>query len=683
MKTVKKKSPFLNRNTRSFALMNTPPIMEKKNLTSFPGGNPFIQPKLRIGQPNDKYELEADRVANQVMRMPEPKQSSVNGHWSLGKGGSESPLLQRQSNESPECNDKEEEEEVQTKPISEQITPLVQRQLEPEEEEEETAPENEEEEPEKEEEEPVQAKLNDNNQLQRQEEAPEEEEEEVEDEETPVQAKQSSNQTPPITAGLQNQIQSMQGGGQPLSKAVRNYFEPRFGHDFSQVRVHTDSKAADAAKSINAKAFTKGKDVVFGAGQYSHGTSSGKLLLAHELVHVLQQCGNMIPLAKQVTPDSVPMKREVTPSGLIPVYRKVRVAGQDWDQRRGQIFIWLRFKRRIGRASARRARLLKAKRWRIWDGVLRPLIQSRQRFSFASKSKLYQDLLRRYWLIRLMAMIRKKRCCGYPGGYPINVNKAARLYWKKKYPNKPYSYEFELTPKGEKLADVAVRNLFVMQSKKGDRTLLDCKHMISALHYYSLLKSLGAKTFRLRVKYKHLRVAITSMINPPFTGRPVSLASISKTSAGQKVPSGTGGILKLYRPKDKNDLIPGDHVYFSNHSLYTIVMANLKAGRIIGICLPPTRRQKRNCQDIWRGEHAVYRGKKGGKRLFQGHGTGVLKEEKMINLLLWHYNCHAKQANKCKSSHKFPILKGIGDIPGLRDPNNLNRMHVVLRPVGV
>jgi len=92
-----------------------------------------------------------------------------------------------------------------------------------------------------------------------------------------------------VTSNIESGVNSLKGGGQPLPDSTRSYFEPRFGADFSQVRVHTDSKAADTAKSINAKAFTKGKDVVFGSGQYSPGTSSGKHLLAHELTHVVQQ----------------------------------------------------------------------------------------------------------------------------------------------------------------------------------------------------------------------------------------------------------------------------------------------------------------------------------------------------------------------------------------------------------
>jgi outer membrane protein OmpA-like peptidoglycan-associated protein len=65
--------------------------------------------------------------------------------------------------------------------------------------------------------------------------------------------------------------------------------EPRFGHDFSQVRVHADARAADSARALNALAYTVGQDTVFGAGRYAPGTAEGRRLLAHELAHVLQQ----------------------------------------------------------------------------------------------------------------------------------------------------------------------------------------------------------------------------------------------------------------------------------------------------------------------------------------------------------------------------------------------------------
>lgn len=79
--------------------------------------------------------------------------------------------------------------------------------------------------------------------------------------------------------------------GQPLDAATRGFFSTRFGHDFANVRVHADAEAAASARSVNALAFTVGRDVVFGAGQYAPGTRAGQELLAHELTHVVQQGG--------------------------------------------------------------------------------------------------------------------------------------------------------------------------------------------------------------------------------------------------------------------------------------------------------------------------------------------------------------------------------------------------------
>jgi hypothetical protein len=77
--------------------------------------------------------------------------------------------------------------------------------------------------------------------------------------------------------------------GQSLDAATRAFMEPRFGHDFSQVRVHTDAKAAESARAVHALAYTVGRDVVFGAGRYAPGTPEGDKLIAHELTHVAQQ----------------------------------------------------------------------------------------------------------------------------------------------------------------------------------------------------------------------------------------------------------------------------------------------------------------------------------------------------------------------------------------------------------
>ena len=175
-----------------------------------------LQAKLRIGQPGDVYEQEADRVAEQVMRMPEPQ-------------------VQRQ------VEPEEEEEILQTKPLVDQITPIVQRQVE------------------------------------------EEEEEEM------LQAKSREDATSEVPNDLESQINAIRSGGRPLAESERAYFEPRFGADFSQVKVHTDAKAAESARAISAVAYTAGRDIVFDAGK-SPGRNA---LTAHELTHVLQQTGHI------------------------------------------------------------------------------------------------------------------------------------------------------------------------------------------------------------------------------------------------------------------------------------------------------------------------------------------------------------------------------------------------------
>jgi len=79
-------------------------------------------------------------------------------------------------------------------------------------------------------------------------------------------------------------------GGAPLDDATRAFMEPRFGQDFSAVRVHTDARATAAAQSLSARAFTVGSDIAFARGRYQPGTADGATLLAHELTHVVQQC---------------------------------------------------------------------------------------------------------------------------------------------------------------------------------------------------------------------------------------------------------------------------------------------------------------------------------------------------------------------------------------------------------
>ncbi len=90
--------------------------------------------------------------------------------------------------------------------------------------------------------------------------------------------------------------------GEPLDAETRRFFAARFGHDFSSVRVHADAAAAQSAHAVNALAYTVGEDIVFGAGQYAPRSRAGQRLLAHELTHVVQQ-GVGAPEASEATPE--------------------------------------------------------------------------------------------------------------------------------------------------------------------------------------------------------------------------------------------------------------------------------------------------------------------------------------------------------------------------------------------
>jgi len=94
---------------------------------------------------------------------------------------------------------------------------------------------------------------------------------------------------PRAIAGGSDGREAELGPGAPLERSVRDYMEPRFGHDFSGVRVHTGAEADRSARSFGALAYTRGQNVVFMGGRYAPGTRDGQRLLAHELTHTLQQ----------------------------------------------------------------------------------------------------------------------------------------------------------------------------------------------------------------------------------------------------------------------------------------------------------------------------------------------------------------------------------------------------------
>lgn len=99
----------------------------------------------------------------------------------------------------------------------------------------------------------------------------------------------NASMTPHSATGQRFPSAQVSSLGKPLEPETRGYFERRFGHDFSRVRVHADAAAASSARSAAAMAYTVGHEITFGAGMYNPKSQSGKRLLAHELTHIVQQ----------------------------------------------------------------------------------------------------------------------------------------------------------------------------------------------------------------------------------------------------------------------------------------------------------------------------------------------------------------------------------------------------------
>lgn len=115
------------------------------------------------------------------------------------------------------------------------------------------------------------------------------------------------HQAPPIVDEV------LRTPGQPLDYAERAFFETRFGHDFCQVRIHTGHRAAESARAINSRAYEMGSQVVFATDQFSQGTPQGRLVLAHELVHVVQQRPTSLGLAHGLPLSDHDIHRSVRP----------------------------------------------------------------------------------------------------------------------------------------------------------------------------------------------------------------------------------------------------------------------------------------------------------------------------------------------------------------------------------
>ncbi len=115
-----------------------------------------------------------------------------------------------------------------------------------------------------------------------------------------IQRKCSAGNEGVSSSDVDSYVGSLNSSGRPLSENSRKFFEPKFGRDFSDVKLHTDPSAAKSAQAINALAYTSGNNIVFNTAQYSPDSEKGKKLLAHELTHVVQQNSGATPAVQRM-----------------------------------------------------------------------------------------------------------------------------------------------------------------------------------------------------------------------------------------------------------------------------------------------------------------------------------------------------------------------------------------------
>lgn len=225
-----------------------------------------IQPKLTVNKPGDEYEREAERVADAVMRLPEPE-SAVDAQEEILSGRIQRmcPRCQRRQRRGKPLNCEECEQEVRRRPVADDLS---------------------------------------------------------------------------ATDDVEQAAAVASEPGKPLSGRTRSFFEERMGRDFSDVRVHTGGEADQAARSINAEAFTYESNIVFKGGNYRPDDRGGRRLIAHELTHVAQQSGSKPEVQRQVSTNQQSDDKRQSPgrTGSGPGRCPPRSTDPDeyqWDEKQG------------------------------------------------------------------------------------------------------------------------------------------------------------------------------------------------------------------------------------------------------------------------------------------------------------------------------------------------------------
>lgn len=597
------------------------PSIKVKNTENASGRSKFLfQPKLRVNQPADNYEIEANAMADKIMQADRPQSLPVT-------------TIQRK------CDHCEEEKQMQRKEVNG---------------EEKTA-----------------------------------------------------------DSSLENYIGNLNSSGQPLSAQARNFYEPRFGYDFSNVKIHTDTVAAKSAQSINALAYTSGSNIVFNSGEFSPGTDSGKRLLGHELTHVVQQNKNNIQRKKLTEEDkkedlqsdrfkniqrlqdafdqSPMMQSGETSEGVKELQRALKDLGydlqvsfaktgdadgvfgsetktavkqfqtdntlDDFDGIVGRDTMGTLDKKFIvvppqqtcnvnyagGKLDAAgKTDFLK----RNYNDAERPSASTilddlcavqNDKLNFSSETELAAEIRKRMLVGKYMQESQTDNAFNYPEyAKPKNcpgavgdalrdarVNLAAKDYWKgpiieTRSQIKNQHYYFELTEKGKNDAYSALTLLFTPQEDICNRTLIHCDTLITMVNIRVYAETIGTTVFNAKVKSGQLGIWLT------YDG----MSAIENDTTPTAITSSLTRIV----PSNENDLVIGDHVIFWNHLAYDAISTSSPGP--------------------WRLENAILVTKDStGEDLFEGHGAPVVAggvkpgtKKDVHTELMNSYNPYAKRA---------------------------------------
>lgn len=428
------------------------------------------------------------------------------------------------------------------------------------------------------------------------------------------------------------------GGGRALSKSTRAFFEPRFGADFSAVRVHTDVHAHQLTRSINAKAFAVGQNLVFGPGEYAPQTASGKKLLAHELTHVLQT-------------DGAPIKRLVNlantntlPAGLYggadvdKFYALIAANHTNLDELikgSGKVY------------SGIGAQGLTAKGYRIKlvKDILDGLLSANTTFFYADESQVFDDVYKRAVTSLYMrasqgtASVHKVK---YPGSVGAQTNKKAAAYWDVTTGS---SYKFELNATGLDNAYEALRTILFEATSQFDTTRMHCDYVIAAIHFMAMAEDMGTAQFDTSVKNGDIKVWLKApkSFDPTVPESMATFASYATASAHDPNKKSIGKV----QISGESEIIVGDHLMFYNHSAYNAM--NAMQG------------------ESWRLENAFVTDKQasGGNFRFQGHGyyspksrgSFITAMRNKFNTLYSRAAAFVSAGNTAELTSKFPFVR--------------------------